>query len=124
MADGFDNEKINYVELPSADFAKTKTFFQRVFGWQFTDYGDAYMAFSRESAGLDGGFYRSEQQAVYANGAPLVVFYSHSLAQTQCKIEQAGGKIVVPVFTFPGGSRFHFTDPTGNEYAVWSEQNE
>jgi len=115
------HEKINYLEFPAKDVEQTKTFFSRVFGWDFTDYGDEYTAFSAEDAGMDGGFYKSDQNALTEKGSALVVFYSSNLEQTQANIEKAGGKIVKPVFSFPGGRRFHFTDPSGNEFAVWSE---
>lgn len=112
--------KINYLEIPARDLAATKTFFSAVFAWQFTDYGPEYVAFD-SSAGLDGGFYLSKQAATAATGSVLVVFYSDDLAKTQAKIEAAGGEISQVVFEFPGGRRFHFLDPNGNEFAVWSE---
>lgn len=114
------HEKINYLELPARDIDKTKSFFSEVFGWSFADYGPDYIAFSNE--GIDGGFYRSELSCSTANGSALVVFYSDELARTQSKIEAAGGSIIKPVFAFPGGRRFHFCDPSGNEYAVWSDR--
>ena len=114
-----NHEKINYVEFPAGNLAATKAFFETAFGWSFVDYGDAYSAFSDQ--GLDGGFYQSEQCATTHNGSALVVFYSDHLEQTQARIEAAGGRIVKPIFTFPGGRRFHFTEPSGNEFAVWSE---
>jgi predicted enzyme related to lactoylglutathione lyase len=114
-----EHEKINYVEFPARDIEKTKAFFSRVFGWSFTDYGPDYIAFSNE--GLDGGFYRSDLSSSTGSGAALVIFYSKRLEETQSKVEQAGGKIVKPIFTFPGGRRFHFSDPGGNEFAVWSD---
>ena len=114
-----EHEKINYLEFPAKDLTATKTFFTRVFGWGFTDYGPEYVAFSE--AGIDGGFYLSEQLMSSAAGSALVVFYSRDLNQTQSKIENAGGAIIRPVFSFPGGQRFHFTDPNGNEFAVWSD---
>ena len=113
------HEKINYVEFPAKDLDAVKAFFGAVFGWSFVDYGPDYSSFS--DAGLDGGFYRSELTASTDNGGALVVFYSKNLEQTQAKIEDAGGSIVKPVFAFPGGRRFHFGDPNGNEYAVWSD---
>ncbi|MFM2199435.1 MAG: hypothetical protein RLZZ505_2867 [Verrucomicrobiota bacterium] len=113
------HEKINYVEFPASDMEKTKRFFGEVFGWDFQDYGPEYIAFSDE--GLDGGFYLSEKFSSTANGAALVVFYSERLEETLGKVETAGGKIVLPVFSFPGGRRFHFSDPSGNEFAVWSD---
>lgn len=117
------NEKINYLELPSSNFADTKRFFSEVFGWQFEDYGDDYIAFAATEAGLDGGFYRSDLVANTDQGSALVVFYSDDLSRTQAKVEQQGGTIKQAIFEFPGGRRFHFTDPHGNEYAVWSDQN-
>lgn len=114
-----EHEKINYVEFPAKDIRATKSFFSTVFGWNFVDYGPDYIAFSNE--GLDGGFFKSNLTASTENGSALIVFYSQELEQTQTKIEQAGGTIIKPIFSFPGGRRFHFSDPNGNEYAVWSE---
>lgn len=114
------HEKINYLEFPTADIEKTKVFFSTVFGWSFTDYGPEYTAFSQ--AGIDGGFFKSELTCSTANGSALAVIYSNDLEQTQHKIEAAGGSVIKPIFAFPGGRRFHFTDPNGNEYAVWSDR--
>lgn len=115
------HETINYVEFPAKYMETTKDFFTKVFGWTFIDYGPDYMAFS--DAGIDGGFYKSDLISTYENGGALVVLYSNSLEQTQTKIEEAGGLINRPIFSFPGGRRFHFTDPNGNEFAVWSDIN-
>lgn len=114
------HDKINYLEFPSRDIQKTKAFFSAVFDWTFTDYGSEYTAFA--NAGIDGGFFLSEQASTTDNGGALVVFFSDSLAQTQAAIEAAGGAVTRPIFSFPGGRRFHFIDPNGNEYAVWSNQ--
>lgn len=114
------HEKLNYVELPSRDLERTKKFFTAALGWSFTDYGPDYTAFADE--GLDGGFFRADQASTTQNGAALLVFYSEKLEQTQQKIVQAGGTIVKPIFSFPGGRRFHFTEPCGNEFAVWSDK--
>lgn len=111
---------INYLEFPAKDLEATKVFFQTVFDWRFTDYGPDYVAFNK-TAGMEGGFYLSEQNASVASGSVLVVFYSNDLAEIQAKLEQAGGEISQAVFDFPGGRRFHFLDPNGNEFAVWSE---
>jgi len=115
-----NHEKINYLEIPSKDMGKTKEFFTQVFDWKFTDYGPEYMAFS--NADIDGGFYPSNQIVSTDRGSVLVVFYSNDLESTQEKIISAGGSIVNSVFPFPGGRRFHFADPNGNEYAVWSDK--
>lgn len=113
------HEKINYVEFPSKDLDKSRAFFTTVFGWSFTDYGPEYTAFS--NAGLNGGFFQSDLSVTTDNGSALVVFYSKNLEQTLSKIEAAGGAVIKPIFSFPGGRRFHFADPNGNEYAVWSD---
>lgn len=113
------HEKINYVEFPAKDLARTKSFFEAAFGWTFVDYGPDYAAFSDQ--GLDGGFYRSDLQATTDRGSALVVLYSSRLEDTQAKVEKAGGKIARPIFSFPGGRRFHFIEPSGNELAVWGE---
>ena len=114
-----EHEKIDYVEFPARDIEATNSFFKTVFGWSFEDYGPDYTAFSNQ--GLDGGFYRSELTASTENGGALIVFYSRALEKTQSKILTAGGEIIRPIFSFPGGRRFHFSDPSGNEYAVWSD---
>ena len=113
------HEKINYLEFPARDLAVTKQFFSQVFGWVFTDYGPEYVAFS--GAGIDGGFFLSDQLMSSAEGSALIVFYSENLEKTQTKIEHSAGTIIKPEFSFPGGRRFHFGDPNGNEYAVWSD---
>ncbi|MGR3914522.1 MAG: VOC family protein [Gammaproteobacteria bacterium] len=113
------HEKINYVELPARDLAASKAFFAAAFGWSFTDYGGDYAAFA--GAGLDGGFYRAEVCARASAGSALVVLYSGGLEATLEKITECGGEIVKPIFSFPGGRRFHFTEPSGNELAVWSD---
>lgn len=113
-------EKLNYVEFPAAKLEATKQFFHDVFRWEFQDFGPDYTAFSGQ--GLDGGFYRSELFSNTQNGAALLVFYSHALEATLAKVQHAGGKIVKPIFAFPGGQRFHFTEPSGNEFAVWSDE--
>jgi predicted enzyme related to lactoylglutathione lyase len=115
------HEKINYLEFPARDLEQTKEFFGDVFGWAFEDFGGEYTAFS--NAGIEGGFFKSDLCAATKNGSALIVFYSVELEKTQEKIEQAGGKIMKPIFSFPGGRRFHFTDPSNNEFAVWSDQS-
>ena len=115
------HEKINYVELPAKDLEATKTFFTKVFDWSFADYGPEYIAFSKE--GLDGGFYKSDLSSSTTNGSALIIFYSNNLKATQSKIIDANGSIAKPIFEFPGGHRFHFNDPNGNEFAVWSDKS-
>lgn len=113
------HNKINYLEIPAKNIESAKKFFGEVFGWSFVDYGPDYCSFSNQ--GIDGGFFKSELTVSTKNGSALIVFYSNNLEVTQSKIEASGGTVVKPIFSFPGGRRFHFADPNGNEYAVWSE---
>jgi predicted enzyme related to lactoylglutathione lyase len=114
------HEKIDYVEFAAADLEATKTFFNTVFGWNFTDYGPDYC--DCPDGGLMTGFYRAGLTSRHEAGGALVTFYSADLEATQAKIEAEGGAIVKPIFPFPGGRRFQFTEPSGNEFAVWSDQ--
>ena len=110
--------RIDYLELPAnGAVAECKRFYGEAFGWGFTDYGPAYVAF--ESAGLDGGF-NGEADSPGGAPAPLVVLYAHDLEAMEAKVRAAGATIVVPIFAFPGGRRFHFRDPAGNVLAVWT----
>src|SRR5262249_37328380 len=103
--------QIDYLEMPSSDLTQTKQFFTSAFGWKFEDYGPAYTSFN--DGRLSGGF--------SAGGGILPVIYASDLAAAQERIKAAGGRIVKETFSFPGGQRFHFTDPSGNEMAVWSD---
>jgi predicted enzyme related to lactoylglutathione lyase len=115
-----EHKKINYVEFPAEDLDGTKVFFQQAFGWTFQDFGPDYSAF--ENSGLMGGFFRSNLASSTTSGAALIVLYSEALEKTQQDIVRAGGKIVKEIFSFPGGRRFHFQEPSGNELAVWSDK--
>ncbi|MCG2589869.1 VOC family protein [Rhodohalobacter sulfatireducens] len=115
-----NQEKITYIELPAIDIPATKKFFEEVFNWTFSDYGDEYTAFSEER--LEGGFYQSDKKSSTENGATLIIFYSDDLEASERKIRKAGGRIIKPIFSFPGGRRFHFTEPSGNELSVWSDK--
>jgi predicted enzyme related to lactoylglutathione lyase len=108
---------INYIEFTAPDLEKIKAFYTKVFKWKFTDYGPEYSAFN--DGFIDGGFEKGE---VKNTGQPLVILYSSNLEDTQKAVAAAGGKIVRGIFSFPGGRRFHFTDPSGNELAVWSDK--
>ena len=109
---------INYIEFPSDDLAETKKFYGTLFGWTFTDWGETYISF--EGAGIDGGF-RSDGEVKSQNPGVLVVLYSDNLEATLESVTAAGATITLPIFSFPGGRRFQFNDPSGNELAVWSE---
>ena len=114
------DRKIDYIELPARDLQLAKAFYGSVFGWQFVDYGPEYCAFN--DGRLDGGFYQANLNATTANGSVLVVLYADDLEATLARVREGGGCIVKEIFSFPGGRRFQFADPNGNELAVWSER--
>ena len=109
--------KLDYLEVPAVGgtLDSVKAFYSAAFSWSFTDYGPTYSAFDE---GLEGGF---QADAAEASAKPLPVLYSENLDETLAAVESAGGRIVKPIFSFPGGRRFHFADPAGNELAVWGE---
>jgi predicted enzyme related to lactoylglutathione lyase len=111
------NGHIDYVELPGGDLGRTRRFYGAAFGWRFVEYGPAYVAV--EGAGVDAGFQADPDDGMQK---PLVILYADDLEAMQAEVEAAGGEICKPIFSFPGGRRFHFRDPAGNELAVWSEQ--
>lgn len=116
MAQTLNDRRIDYIEFVVREIARAKTFYTEAFGWTFTDYGPDYTSFTDGRIG--GGFTTDGEPKP---GGALVILYASDLAGTQARIEAAGGRIVRPAFDFPGGRRFHFTDPDGNELAVWSE---
>ena len=111
-----EDRRIDYIEFNVKDIARSKAFYSQAFGWIFTDYGPDYCEFS--DGHMKGGFARSEE---VTTGGPLVVLFAHDLADISRRIEEAGGKVLEPVYEFPGGRRFHFIDPEGYELSVWTE---
>ena len=111
-----EDGKIDYVELPGRDLPATKAFYTAAFGWTFVDYGPEYAAF--EGAAVDGGF---DGDASDQTAKPLVILYAHDLEAMQAKVLAGGAVVTRPIYSFPGGRRFHFRDPSGNELAVWSD---
>ena len=114
------HETINYIELPASNLEATQAFFSNLFGWTFTQYGPDYM--DSPDGGIMMGFFKADLKSLPEHGGALVTFYSSALEETLAKVEAAGGTIVKPVFSFPGGRRFQFTEPSGNEFAVWSDR--
>lgn len=117
------DNSVNYVELRATDMDATKRFYTDAFGWGWVDYGSDYAAFT--GAGLDGGVRLDSEDrgpSVRPDILPaLVVLYARDLERAEARVRGAGGSIVQPIFAFPGGRRFHFLDPAGNELAVWSD---
>lgn len=110
-----NDRRIDYIEIPVKDMKKTKKFYNQVFGWEFEDFGSDYASFN--DGRLAGGFVTTEK---VKTGGPLVIIYTTDLEGMREKVVAAGGKITKPPFDFPGGTRFHFTDPSGHELAIWS----
>lgn len=111
------HHSIDYIELAMIDAGKTKDFYSKVFGWEFTDYSPEYIGIKVQGREV-GGFTRVAE--VY-KGNTLVVLYSNKLEESMLSVQQAGGTISKDIFSFPGGRRFQFLDPNGNELAVWSD---
>ncbi len=109
---------INYIELPANNLDTIKSFYNNAFDWKFTDYGAEYTAF--ENSGVLGGFYLSGLKADADAGSALVVLHTSNLETCKETVLKCGGVIKTDIFSFPGGRRFHFLDPCGNELAVWS----
>jgi predicted enzyme related to lactoylglutathione lyase len=139
MENNPNDRRIDYIEFPATDIPTVKAFYVSVFGWKFTDYGPEYTSF--EDGRLAGGFWKNGKPSAPlplpdgrgsvteprpsgsgGAGGPLVVIYAADLVSAEARVRSAGGKIVKPAFDFPGGRRFHFADPSGNELAIWSEK--
>lgn len=114
-----NHHTIHYIELPALSVGDMKAFYGAAFGWSFTDYGPGYAAF--HGAGIEGGFDESQDYIAPNKPGAFVILYSDDLESSQVAIEKAGGKICVPTYSFPGGRRFHFEDPSGNELGMWTE---
>ena len=111
------DKRVDYVELGVTDIGAAKSFYSAVFGWKMQDWGPDYTSF--EDGRLTGGF-RLEQEV--SRGGPLIVIFAVDLEAVEASVRANGGTIVQEIFSFPGGRRFHFTDPSGNELAVWSDK--
>ncbi len=110
------HHQIDYIEFQGTDLEALKTFYGNAFGWSFVDYGPDYVEFN--DGALTGGFAKGEQIAAGA----LVILYSDNLEQSLETVKTNGATVVKEIFSFPGGRRFHFTDPAGNELAIWSDK--
>jgi predicted enzyme related to lactoylglutathione lyase len=111
---------LDYVEINVTDLDEAKTFYQAAFGWAFTDYGPSYAGIrSPDGQGEVGGLNATTPPV---RGGVLVLLYSEDLEATVGAVTAAGGQVVDGPYDFPGGRRLHFTDPSGNELGVWSEQ--
>lgn len=110
---------LNYVEFASQDIKATKAFFEQAFNWQFQDFGPEYTAFTGQ--GLDGGFYQSTLCSNTQSGGALLVLKAQDLEAALTVVEASVARINKDIFAFPGGRRFHFIEPGGNELAIWSE---
>ena len=112
------HHQIDYIEFTVTDLIQAKNFYESAFGWKFNDYGPEYAGIQKESGEIGG----MRQGAVISSGGPLVILYSNDLKASLMKVKSSGGTITKDIFSFPGGKRFHFQDPSGNELAVWSDQ--
>jgi predicted enzyme related to lactoylglutathione lyase len=110
---------IDYIEFEVADMQEAQRFYSAAFEWKFNDYGPDYAGIQKQGGGEAGGF---RVASTVTRGGPLVVLYSADLDRSLDAVRNAGGTITQEPFEFPGGRRFHFRDPSGNELAVWSDR--
>ncbi len=108
------DKRINYIEFNVSDIAQSKAFYGQAFGWSFTDYGPQYCEF--DDGHMKGGF---DASVAVQTGGPLIVLYGEDLPALMRAVTEAGGRVTKEIFEFPGGRRFQFADPDGNELAVW-----
>jgi hypothetical protein len=108
---------IDYIEFTVRDLGEAKRFYSTAFGWQFNDYGPEYAGI-KGAAGEVGGIHQSNEGRT---PGPLVILYSNDLEKSLAAVQAAGGKIIREPFAFPGGRRFQFTDPSGNELGIWAD---
>jgi predicted enzyme related to lactoylglutathione lyase len=109
-------QRIDYIEFPTADIGRSRAFYETVFGWRFQDWGPDYQSF--DDGRLTGGLRKTDSTV---SECPLVVIYAVDLEAAEAAVKAGGGEITEPVFSFPGGRRFHFRDPAGHILAVWSD---
>jgi len=114
-----DHHKFHYIELPATDLTAMKNFYGTVFGWEFKDWGDAYVEVL--GSGVEGGFALASEERKPSNQGALVILYSDDLVQSQKSVAEHGGTISMEPIDFPGGRRFHFLDPSGNELGIWTK---
>lgn len=114
------NNHIDLIEFPASSAEEAKSvseFFSQIFGWSFKDWGGDYL--DTHDSGLAVGINGTSTKE---QTMPLTVIYAEDLEATQEKITNAKGQITHPITPFPGGRRFAFKDPAGNQLAVWSDK--
>lgn len=120
MTDANQNNHLSYIEIPARDndnLRQTKDFYHSVFAWHYQDWGNNYS--DTKDSGISSGI---NADAANRPQYPLAIIYSTNLEATRAKVIAGNGKITRDIFTFPGGRRFHFQDPAGNELGVWSDK--
>lgn len=119
MSDSHVHHGFDYIEIPALDLSASENFYRRAFGWTFNAYGPEYLGIVTPDGREAGGITRTG--TIRSGEGALVVLFSDDLEATRDAVVAAGGRIVREIFEFPDGRRFHFTDPSGNEFGVWSE---
>lgn len=122
VSESHPHHSIDYVELAVTDLEQAKRFYATAFGWELNDYGPEYAGIQNPLGGAapEVGGLRLDEAA--RPGGPLVLLYSTDLDRTLAAVVEAGGTVVSGPYDFPGGRRFHFADPSGNELGVWTEE--
>lgn len=115
-----EEKRIDYVEIPVTDPAGARDFFRALYDWTFEEWGSDYISFN--DGRFDGGFRRSGESA--PSTGVLLIFYSEDLERDRDRVVELGATISKDIYPFPGGKRFHFVDPVGTEYAIWSSDTD
>jgi uncharacterized protein len=113
------HHRIDYLEFSVTDMQAAQAFYRTAFGWEFTDYGESYAGIRGDRDGNEAGGFLLADRVV--PGGPLVILFSDDLEASRQAVLDAGGRITAEPYDFPGGRRFHFSDPSGNQLAVWTE---
>ena len=114
-------DKVVHFEVPFDDGPRAANFYREAFGWQLNDYGPEYAGIQSPQGGSAPEVGGLSQGQEVRSGGPLVLLYSTDLDRSVEAVKHAGGQVVNGPYAFPGGRRFHFTDPSGNELGVWAE---
>lgn len=117
---GHEHHAIDYIEIAATDLARAKRFYADAFGWRFNDYGPQYAGIQSLAGAPEAGGLTTFGEV--RGGGPFVLLYSTDLDRSADAVRDAGGEVVNGPYEFPGGRRFHFTDPSGNELGVWSPE--
>lgn len=104
----------DFLELPTTGLAAAQAFYAAAFGWAMTGFGPTYAC--TMTGDVDIGL---QADPAERTSAPLIAIRVADADAALAAVTAAGGTVTRPIFAFPGGRRFHFRDPSGNELAAY-----